>query len=135
MEPVDYDVVIVGAGPIGGRAATLLAKENLRVLMLEEHEELGRPFQCAGLVTPSAMNIVQAHHTVLEEVDGALIHGPSGTLVPVGTEGTLRTYVVCRKRFDQYVVQQGMLAGSELWLNATPKDATVSYTHLRAHET
>jgi geranylgeranyl reductase family protein len=126
MEPVDYDVVIVGAGPIGGRAATLLAEQELKVLMLEEHEELGRPFQCAGLVTPSAMNIVQAHHTVLEEVDGALIHGPSGTLVPVGTEGTLRTYVVCRKRFDQYVVQQGMLAGSELWLNATPQEAEVT---------
>ena len=92
----DYDVVIVGAGPVGGRAATLLSQDGLRVLMLEEHEEIGRPFQCAGLVTPSAMDVVGGHHTVLEEVDGALIHGPSGTLVPVGTEGTLRTYVVCR---------------------------------------
>lgn len=124
MSQWDYDVVIVGAGPVGGRAATLFAEDGLRVLMLEEHAEIGRPFQCAGLVTPSAMNIVGGHHTVLEEVDGALIHGPSGTLVPVGTEGTLRTYVVCRKRFDQYVVQQGMEAGAELWLNTVPLEAT-----------
>ena len=126
MEQVDYDVVIVGAGPVGGRAAFLLAERGLRVLMLEEHEEIGRPFQCAGLVTPSAMNVVEAFDTVLEEVDGALIHGPSGTLVPVGTEGTLRTYVVCRKRFDQFVVQQGMEAGAHLWLDAVPTGSDVT---------
>ena len=116
---LEVDVVIVGAGPVGGRAAKLLSERGVSVLMLEEHEEVGRPFQCAGLVTPSAMDAVAGHHTVLQEVDGALIHGPSGTLVPVGTEGTLRTYVVCRKRFDQFVVQEGMAAGAELWLNVT----------------
>lgn len=126
MDTSHYDVVIVGAGPIGGRAADLLADSGLSVLMLEEHTEIGRPFQCAGLVTPSAMKVVEAYDTVLEEVDGALIHGPSGTLVPVGTEGVLRTYVVCRKRFDQFVVQKGMEAGAHLWLNSTPVEATVT---------
>ncbi len=123
MDHHDYDVIIVGAGPVGGRAATLLSQEGLKVLMLEEHKEIGRPFQCAGLVTPSAMDAVGGHDTVLQEVDGALIHGPSGTLVPVGTEGQLRTYVVCRKRFDQFVVQQGMEAGASLWLDSVPVSA------------
>ena len=123
MDKHDYDVIIVGAGPVGGRAATLLGQEGLKVLMLEEHKEIGRPFQCAGLVTPSAMDAVGGHDTVLQEVDGALIHGPSGTLVPVGTEGQLRTYVVCRKRFDQFVVQQGMEAGASLWLDSVPVSA------------
>ena len=130
MDKHDYDVIIVGAGPVGGRAATLLSECGLRVLMLEEHNEIGRPFQCAGLVTPSAMHVVEAYETVLEEVDGALIHGPSGTLVPVGTEGTLRTYVVCRKRFDQFVVQQGMEAGAHLWLDTVPTDAHVVDDHV-----
>ncbi len=130
MDKHDYDVIIVGAGPVGGRAATLLSERGLRVLMLEEHNEIGRPFQCAGLVTPSAMHEVEAYETVLEEVDGALIHGPSGTLVPVGTEGTLRTYVVCRKRFDQFVVQQGMEAGAHLWLDTVPIDAQVVDDHV-----
>ena len=128
MDQHDYDVIIVGAGPVGGRAATLLSQQGLKVLMLEEHKEIGRPFQCAGLVTPSAMDAVGAYDTVLQEVDGALIHGPSGTLVPVGTEGTLRTYVVCRKRFDQFVVQQGMEAGATLWLDSIPLDAQPSDT-------
>ena len=128
MDHHDYDVIIVGAGPVGGRAATLLSQQGLKVLMLEEHKEIGRPFQCAGLVTPSAMDAVEAYDTVLQEVDGALIHGPSGTLVPVDTEGTLRTYVVCRKRFDQFVVQQGMEAGATLWLDSIPLDAQPSDT-------
>ena len=95
----DWDVVIVGAGPVGGHAANLLSQRGQRVLLLEEHSEIGRPFQCAGLVTPNAMKQVGLFDTILEEVDGALIHGPSGTLVPVGTSGKVRTYVVCRKLF------------------------------------
>ena len=121
----DYDVVIIGAGPVGGYTARLLCERGLSVLMVEEHNEVGRPFQCAGLVTPSAMDAVEAYDTVVEDVDGALIHGPSGTLVPVGREGELRTYVVCRKRFDQTVVQQGLEAGADLILESQPTSADV----------
>ena len=121
-----WDVVIVGAGPAGGRVATHFAERGHSVLMLEEHEEIGRPFQCAGLVTPNAMKEVGLFHSILEEVDGALIHGPSGTLVPVGTEGKIRTYVVCRKIFDQGVVKQSLEAGADIWLNSKPLDANVA---------
>ena len=38
MDPWDYDVVIVGAGPVGGRAATLLSQDGLKVLMLDQTE-------------------------------------------------------------------------------------------------
>ncbi|MAE78796.1 MAG: hypothetical protein CL967_03360 [Euryarchaeota archaeon] len=125
MKQTDWDVIIVGAGPTGGRTATHLASLGHSVLMLEEHTEIGRPFQCAGLVTPKAMQEVGLFDSVLEEVDGARIHGPSGTLVPVGTDGKLRTYVVCRKKFDQGVVQQGMQAGATLWLDSRPTEAVV----------
>lgn len=124
MLAADWDVIIVGAGPTGGRTATHLASLGHSVLMLEEHSEIGRPFQCAGLVTPKAMHEVELYDSVLQEIDGAKIHGPDGTLVPVGTEGKLRTYVVCRKQFDQGVVQQAMQAGATLSLNSTPEDAT-----------
>lgn len=126
MKESNWDVIIVGAGPTGGRAATHLSSLGHRVLMLEEHTEIGRPFQCAGLVTPKALHEVGLFDSVLEEVDGARIHGPSGTLVPVGTDGKLRTYVVCRKKFDQGVVQQAMESGATLWLNSQPLSADVT---------
>ena len=121
----DYDVIIIGAGPVGGYTARVLSERGLSVLMVEEHNEVGRPFQCAGLVTPSAMDAVEAYDTVVADVDGALIHGPSGTLGPVCKEGELRTYVVCRKRFDQTVVQQGLEAGSDIMLESQPVSADV----------
>ncbi len=126
MKQSVWDVIIVGAGPTGGRAATHLASLGHSVLMLEEHSEIGRPFQCAGLVTPKALHEVGLYDSILEEVDGARIHGPSGTLVPVGTDGKLRTYVVCRKKFDQGVVQQAMEAGATLWLDSRPVSADIT---------
>ena len=132
----DWDVVIIGAGPVGGHTANLLAQRGQRVLLIEEHNEIGRPFQCAGLVTPNAMKQVGLYDTILEEIDGALIHGPSGTLVPVGTGGTIRTYVVCRKLFDEAVVKQSMISGATLWLNSKPTDAVVKqdYVSLRINK-
>ena len=126
MKQSDWDVIIVGAGPTGGRTATHLASLGHRVLILEEHTEIGRPFQCAGLVTPKALHEVGLYDSILEEIDGARIHGPSGTLVPVGTDGKIRTYVVCRKKFDQGVVQQAMESGASLWLNSQPRSAEIT---------
>ena len=94
--------------------------------MLEEHAEIGRPFQCAGLVNPPAMNMVNLHDTILQSVDGALMHSPSGIMLPVGKDGRVRTHVVCRKRFDQGVVAQAMDAGAHLWLKSKPVDASVT---------
>ena len=121
-----HQVVIIGAGPVGGRLATELASRGISTLMIEEHAEIGRPFQCAGLVNPSAMNMVNLQETILQNVDGALIHSPSGIMVPVGKDGVTRTHVVCRKRFDQGVVAQAMVAGAHLWLLSKPIEANVT---------
>jgi flavin-dependent dehydrogenase len=121
-----YDVVIIGAGPVGGRLATELSKRGVSTLMIEEHAEIGRPFQCAGLVNPPAMQMVGLEETILQNVDGALIHSPSGIMVPVGKDGRVRTHVVCRKKFDQGVVAQAMEAGAHLWLLSKPISAEVT---------
>ena len=124
MVSVDYDVIIVGAGPVGGRAATLLAERGMRVLMLEEHAEIGRPFQCAGLVTPCSSRCRSLRY-------GSRGSGwrtdsrPQWHPCSRWHRGDIATYVVCRKRFDQFVVQQGMEAGSHLWLETVPIAADV----------
>ncbi|HJQ93885.1 MAG TPA: FAD-dependent oxidoreductase, partial [Candidatus Thermoplasmatota archaeon] len=52
MQKADYDVLVVGAGPTGSNTARLLARDGWKVLLVEEHPEVGQPVQCAGLVTP-----------------------------------------------------------------------------------
>ena len=50
---VDFDVIIVGAGPGGSTAAKLLAEEKLNVLLLEEHNNIGLPQDCSGWISGS----------------------------------------------------------------------------------
>ena len=125
MPTSDYDAIIVGAGPVGGYLGRVLTEEGLHVLMLEEHREIGKPFQCAGLVTPSAMNRVDLHNTILSDVWGARIHSPRGRPVEIGQPSIIRTHVVCRKLFDEGCVRQAIAAGATLWLDSTPTDAVV----------
>ena len=41
---------MVGAGPAGLTAATGLAAEGYAVLVLEEHDEVGDPVHCTGVL-------------------------------------------------------------------------------------
>ena len=46
-----YDVIVIGAGPAGCRTAELISSKGYSVLVIEEHKSIGRPVQCAGLVS------------------------------------------------------------------------------------
>ncbi|MBO77332.1 MAG: hypothetical protein CME17_07835 [Gemmatimonadetes bacterium] len=120
---MDYDFVVVGAGPVGSLLAKRLCDGGGTVLIIEEHAQIGRPFQCAGLVNPEAMDIVELHDTVLTSIWGARIHGPSGEVVSIGSPDTVRTWSVCRKLFDESLLQDALKSGAELWLSSKPISA------------
>jgi len=120
-----YDVAIVGAGPVGGYLATKMREHGHSVLIIEEHDEIGRPFQCAGLVNPDAMSKVSLEGTVLTPIWGARIHGPSGTPVEIGDPNRIRTWSVCRKKFDEAIVRRAVEEGSDIWLSSIPEDVEI----------
>lgn len=119
MRPV-YDVVVIGAGPVGGYLARRLNEHGHSVILIEEHDEIGRPFQCAGLVNPLAMKKVGLEHSILTNIWGANIHSPSGNRVTVGNPSISRTFSVCRKLFDESVVMQSVATGSDIRLSSKP---------------
>jgi flavin-dependent dehydrogenase len=56
---MDYDVVVVGAGPAGCLAAKYAAKNGAKTLIIEEHASIGSPVQCAGLLSTSAIRVCE----------------------------------------------------------------------------
>ena len=121
----NYDVVVVGAGPIGGYLSKNLSNLGHNVLLIEEHAEIGRPFQCAGLVNPGAMEKVSLEDTALTRIWGARLHSPSGSFIEIGDPSITRTWSVCRKLFDEQVVIQSIKSGTELWLSSNPISADI----------
>jgi geranylgeranyl reductase family protein len=127
---IEYDVVVVGAGPVGGFLAQRMSEGGASVLLLEEHAQIGRPFQCAGLVNPETMNLTGLQSTVLTPIWGARIHSPSGIPVVIGNEQDIRTWSVCRKLFDEGVVRGAVRSGAEIWLSSKPLSADTYEDHV-----
>ena len=130
VDSIEYDVVIVGAGPVGGFLAQRMSEGGASVLLLEEHAQIGRPFQCAGLVNPETMSLAGLQSTVLTPIWGARIHSPSGIPVVIGNEQDIRTWSVCRKLFDEGVVRGAVQSGAEIWLSSKPLSADAYEDHV-----
>ena len=130
MDSIDFDVVVVGAGPVGGFLAQRMSEGGASVLLLEEHAQIGRPFQCAGLVNPETMSLTGLQSTVLTPIWGARIHSPSGIPVVIGNEHDIRTWSVCRKLFDEGVVRGAVQSGAEIWLSSKPLSADAYEDHV-----
>lgn len=128
MDENEFDVIIVGAGPVGGYLARRLRENKFSVLILEEHSQVGRPFQCAGLVNPSAMERIGAYDTVQTRIWGARMYSPNGVEIQIGSPDKVRTWSVCRKLFDERVVSQAIDSGAHLLLSSRPTSAEVTST-------
>ena len=91
---MEYDVVVVGAGPAGSMAAKYAAKAGARVLTIEEHAAIGQPVQCAGLISTRAFEGCEVPETVSRlAIRGANIHAPDGRILTVDGKRTM-AYVV-----------------------------------------
>lgn len=95
---MDSDVLVVGGGPIGSTVASLI-DSSFEVTVLEEHDRVGYPVQCAGLVSPRVVHSVGAKSTVLNELKGAKIHFPGGLSLDILSED-VKAAVIDREQFD-----------------------------------
>lgn len=128
-----FDAIVVGAGPIGGYLCKKLNILGHSVLLLEEHDEIGRPFQCAGLVNPAAMKTIGLEDSILTTIWGANIHSPRGRRVSIGDPEVPRTFSVCRKIFDEAVVMQSIDSGTEIMLSTKPISAKIENEYVEVN--
>ncbi|MEM2909507.1 MAG: FAD-dependent oxidoreductase [Nitrososphaerota archaeon] len=116
MQNYDYDLVVVGAGPAGLLTAREAAGMGCRVLVLEEHEEIGKPERCAGLFSMSglkALGIPLSQSYVQNVVRGAVFFSPSGKAFVLDAKRPVAV-VSNREMFDKFLAQQVALNGAEI---------------------
>ena len=110
----DYDVVVVGGGPVGGWTASNIAKAGFKVAVIEEHQEIGEPVQCAGIITPRVFDMIDfARPSILNEVKGANIFSPAGNKLAIGTE-KVQAKIIDRTKFDSLIMDNAISSGAEL---------------------
>lgn len=95
-------IIIIGAGPVGCYTAQILKTYGLNPTIIEEHNEVGRPLHCTGLVGKKLFDRIGPvpipKTSVVNTINGAVIYFDRQSFV-IKRKGV--AYVVDRERFDK----------------------------------
>ena len=117
---MEYDVVVVGAGPAGSVTARFAAEKGAKVLMIDRRAEVGIPVLCGEGISQriDKWKLLEGTKWIASVMDGAKIYSPDGTRVTLSKEmaGNETGYVVNRELFDKELARQAGKAGVDLQL-------------------
>jgi digeranylgeranylglycerophospholipid reductase len=120
------DVAVIGGGPAGLMAARALAASGHDVVVLEEHDAIGVPVHCTGLLGLDAFDELDIpRHTILTTASAARFFGADGSSVFVDA-GHIRAAVVDRAWFDRSLADRSRAAGAELRTGARVRSIAVT---------
>ncbi|MFW9778812.1 MAG: geranylgeranyl reductase family protein [Candidatus Heimdallarchaeota archaeon] len=126
----DFDVIVVGAGPAGLSAGTTTAQSGLTTLIIEEHQEIGRPLACGEGISaeklltlenmPKPQIQIQKPRLELQRTGSFIERGLNVQRFFFGNTGVatsnLPTFTINRPRFDQIMAETAAKKGAELSL-------------------
>ena len=106
-------ISIIGAGPIGGYTAYLLAKAGHTVSIYENHGQVGCPIQCTGILTSDYDQLgFPLDSYLINTIDTIEVYTPNQRL-----RVRQKDYIVDRTRFDTFFVDLARKEGAQLYLN------------------
>jgi digeranylgeranylglycerophospholipid reductase len=108
-------IAIIGAGPVGCYAASLLA-DKFRVVVFEEHKNVGLPIQCTGIVTQEIFNFIpKKNNFMINQVSGVRIFAPNNKFIKLKLDKP--DIIVDRQKFDSYFYNLARKKGVEFFFS------------------
>ena len=124
-----HDVIVIGAGPAGLAAAARLAAAGRDIVVLEEHDVVGRPVHCTGVLGHDAFSELDLpRDSILSITRSATFRSGHGDPVLVESEHIVAT-VVDRARFDAALAERARAAGAEIRTGARVESIAVGASH------
>jgi len=114
------DIIVVGGGPTGSFSAFTAARLGAKVIVCEEHKEIGVPKHCAGHLSISGLErlgLRLPHGIVENEIKGAIFHSPSGKKFAIRCPSPV-SCVVNRELFDKHLSDLAMKSGARYSLES-----------------
>ncbi|MFO8015573.1 MAG: NAD(P)/FAD-dependent oxidoreductase [Candidatus Woesearchaeota archaeon] len=111
------NTVIVGAGPAGSYLGWQLSKRGIQNTIVEEHEEIGRPEQCTGIISRNIEDPLPPpllKKAVQNKVKGAVIS--CGKQQFEIRKSSFMAYIFDRQKLDRVIAEKAVKAGSDLLL-------------------
>src|SRR2546423_9006371 len=108
----DIDVLIVGGGPAGLYAAERLARRDVSTLVCEEHNGIGDPVHCTGVLATESFDMLGLpREATLNPLTTARFVSPSGITISYATPLPLAS-VIDRGAFDRALAARAEAAGA-----------------------
>lgn len=132
MTHLSVDVLVVGAGPAGLFAAERLAKDGAHVLVCEEHDRVGDPAHCTGILASESFDEFDLpRETALNTLAAARFVSPSGLTVPYASGVPVAT-VIDRPAFDRALAARATAAGATILTGSRVASLETDVTEVRA---
>jgi len=106
-------ITIIGAGPAGSYLAYLLAKNGKEVTIIEEHNKVGSPVQCTGIITGSIEKFVKLPNKVIVKKCNKVIVVSKNNKIEVKTD----EIVMWRNKFDEFCSDLAIDQGAKILLD------------------
>ena len=116
----DFEIVIVGAGPAGLRAAKVLTEEGKKVIVLEKNSVLGQKV-CAGGISPKIFERIPLPEDLIERKFNSIIYHSPWQKVKIKSNEILLV-TISRENLGKFLAKEAQKAGATIFLNSKVKE-------------
>lgn len=121
-----FDAIVVGAGSVGSTVAEAIARDGYKVLVLEEHPQIGIPQHCAGKISVNAWKELNLPATgILQEIRGATFFSPDMNSLSVERKDA-QAYIFDREVLDKWLSKKALDDGAELITDARVTNISIN---------